>query len=184
MKRFDDVFQTLPSRGWLTEDEARLLWLSASKVKGPYLEVGCFHGRSSVLLAQLCFPEKLHCVDPFKGFSTEDPKGNDTRKEFMRNMNERRIHNFILHQMKIEVWAPRHVNFAYLDGDHTAEGTKEQIMKALQCDPSIIAIHDVNDSGDGLAIKETALRILGPWNERVERLAVWEITQERLSKVA
>jgi hypothetical protein len=64
---------------------------------------------------------------------------------------------------------------AYLDGDHTYQGTYNQIKVAQRCLPSIIAIHDVNDNGGGKMIKEAALSLLGPWNERVERLAVWTI---------
>jgi hypothetical protein len=172
---FEEVYEMIPADGWLSLEEARLLWKWATKVNGPFLEVGCFKGRSSALLSVAAGANKVHCVDPFKGFSTEDPSGELTFEAFKENIGGRELSNIIIHKTKIEVWNPRPVTFAYLDGDHTAQGTSAQIRKAIQCQPSVVAIHDVNDSGGGAEVRDAAIAKLGPWTERVERLAVWDL---------
>lgn len=172
MKTFDEVFATLPD-GWLSEGEARLLWDWALKTEGPILEVGCFKGRSTCLLAALGRP--VTCVDPFSDFSTEDPSGEQTVQVFAANLLARGLCETVtLERKKIEDWTPtERYGFVYLDGDHTYSGTKNQILKALTTWAGVIAIHDVNNSGEGKEVKRAALELLGMWNDRVERLAVW-----------
>jgi len=170
-KSFDEVFDTLPAAGWLSEDEAKLLWSMAEQTEGPILEVGCFRGRSTVLLA--AFGRPVCCVDPFDNFST-DFTGDQIRDMFLMNLEARGIRDVILYRTKIEDWEPTGTfGLTYLDGDHTYQGTLDQIEVALKCRPTVIAIHDVNDSGGGLEVKRAAVELLGAWDERVERLAVW-----------
>lgn len=174
MKTFEEVWPTLPGTGWLAQEEARLLWDSAKQYEGAILEVGCYFGRSTVLLASLGRP--LYCVDPFDGF-TDDYTGDYIHLGWQENLRSRDlIDNIMLFKMRVEDLVSRPpVGFAYLDGDHTAEGTKTQIRVAEECGTKAIAIHDVNDSGEGLAIKQVALEMLGPWKSRVERLATWRL---------
>lgn len=177
---FEEVYETLPGDGWLTRSEAELLWNSALGCLGPILEVGCYKGRSTCLLAALGRP--VYAVDPFDGF-TEDHTGDEIFKAFMTNLSSRHLHNVLLSRKSVEEWyAPEGVTirFAYLDGDHTRQGTLNQISKALHAGARVIAIHDVNDSGGGLQVKEAALKLLGPWKERVERLAVWDLRTGKL----
>ena len=176
MKTFDEIYDTLPGNGWLSRAEAELLYRAASECDGPILEVGCYEGRSTVLLASLGRP--VYAVDPFGGFHSEDPSGERTFTTFISNMASRKITNVILTRKRIEDCYPillSKFGFAYLDGDHTYRGTREQIEAAVWRQSDIIAIHDVNDSGDGAEVKRAALELLGPWDERVERLAVWRM---------
>lgn len=170
-REFQRVYETLPGNGWLTEEEAQLLWVSAVG-KCKVLEVGCHHGRSTVLLAKAA--GFVYAVDPFAGFDSDDPTGEIAYNAFRKNLEERGINNVHLIQCRIEEWKLRKVDMAYLDGDHTPEGTAAQINIAKLCNASTIAIHDVNDSGDGRLIKECALEMLGFWDQRVGRLAVWD----------
>jgi len=170
-KHFDRVFASLPTNGWLSYDEAKCLWRYARIAKGPILEVGCYHGRSTVLLAALGW--RVYTVDSFAGFDSQDPTGSSVEAGFRLNLASRGITNVLLFREKIEDWEPRPVGFAYLDGDHTYLGTLAQIEKALPCGPLAIALHDVNDKGDGREVKRAALERLGMWRERIERLAVW-----------
>jgi hypothetical protein len=169
--RFENAYARLPD-GWLSEPEARMLWELLPMTEGPILEVGCYKGRSTCLLAATGRP--VYAVDPFAGFSTEDPTGEATAREFLHNMALREFTNVTLFPESIETWEPRPVGLAYLDGDHTYQGTAVQIKQALRCQPSVIAIHDVNDSGGGLAVRECAEQRLGPFTGRVERLAWWK----------
>lgn len=190
MRTFEQVFAELPGTGWLSEEEARLLWAAAQQEPGPILEVGCYHGRSTCLLAELGQP--MYCVDPFKSFSTEDPTGEATRAAWARNLVDRGYLPFTidpedehllispaafcyLFAVPIEEWKPRRVSFAYLDGDHTYKGTENQVRCALACQARVIAVHDVNDSGGGVEVRDAAVGILGPWAARAGRLAVWSV---------
>jgi len=175
---FEDVYESLPADGWLTKDEAQLLYETVESITsaGTILEVGAFKGRSTALLAS--FGRLVHVVDPFEGFSTEDPTGIETRNLFLRNMDDRGLMNSVC------LWSTRIEDFnldivkkcvmAYLDGDHTRKGTEAQINTALKLNAQVIAVHDVNDEGDGLQIKQACLERLGPWTKRVGRLAVWD----------
>lgn len=178
---FEEVYKGLPE-GWLSEGEAKLLWDWATSLPAPViLEVGCYKGRSTCLLAQV--PRStVFSVDPFSGFDSDDLSGERTKSIWHSNIESRGFLNVHQYEIPIEkfqegswiFYGPKRVDFAYLDGDHTAEGTRRQIEAALEFEAKVIAIHDVNDSGEGAAIKEVALRLLGPWNVRVERLAIWD----------
>ncbi len=169
MTPFDELFETLPTHGWLTKDEGQLLYETAQKASGPILEVGCYHGRSSVLLASL--GRIVYCVDPFDGFSTEDPTGAMTRAAWIQNLQP--YGNAMLFVQKIEDWQCRPVGMAYLDGDHTYEGTRHQIAAAQLCGAKSIAIHDVSNSGGGIPISKAAWEMLGRWSDKVGTLGVW-----------
>lgn len=172
--KFDTVYNLLPAHGWLTKDEARLLWDTAVACVGAILEVGSYYGRSTVLLAST--GRQVHSVDPFVRFDDADPSGDIIRASLLKNLHDRSLHNVTQHRCPIEEWQPVMVGFAYLDGDHTYQGTLRQIEKAMLCGAPVIAIHDVNDSGGGLEVKRAALHLLGSWDNRVERLAVWHRT--------
>ena len=170
MMTFDEIFETLPTNGWLTREEARLLHDTVKDCQGPILEVGSYHGRSTVLLASL--GREVHCVDPFTGFDSDDPTGDVTKSKFLLNLSERRVSNIRLHRKKIEDWFPMFVfGFAYLDGDHTYGGTLRQIDKAIDAGVKTFCIHDYNQEGDGVAIvkavKDRRLNVI----RVVERMA-------------
>lgn len=170
---FDEVFPTIPAEGWLAEDEARLLWEIASVCEGPILEVGCYCGRSTILLAHLGRP--VYAVDPFAGFSRDDPTGEGIKTRFLENLAYYAIHNVLLFQQRIEDWEPCPLGFAYLDGDHTYAGTVAQIRKALVCKPQYIALHDIGEQGEAVDVTRAAFNNLGAWTLRANRLAVWRI---------
>lgn len=175
--RFEDVYYDLPKNGWLSKPEAELLWRIAGGVSGPILEVGCYYGRSTCLLAAL--GRSVHSVDPFTGFDDGDPSGDAIHAAFLANLAERNLTDVTWYRQRIEDWTPPEATtfgFAYLDGDHTYEGTKSQIKAALAAGVRRIAVHDVNDDGEGAAVKRACMiQFGGEWVERVERLAYWEV---------
>ena len=179
MKTFDEVYETLPGTGWLSRDEAELLYRIASETTGQILEVGCYHGRSTCLLG--AFGRPMLAFDKFAGFSDEDPSGDKTLAAFLDNLKTRDLYNVVLvkvdfanWQVPAQSWYFGPVGLAYLDGDHSYSGTIIQIEKAIQAGAEVIAIHDVNDSGGGAMVKDAAISMLGCWDERVDRLAVWK----------
>ena len=182
---FDELFDSLPD-GWLSKEEAKLLWKWVNLVDGSVLEVGCYKGRSTILLAAT--GRAVCTVDPFNNFDSDDPGGMRIYREFYANVLERGVSIAVtgegddgpapsgvtLWRQRIEDWTPRPIGFAYLDGDHTFDGTVAQVKDALACGASVIAAHDVNDRGEGREVKRACLKLLGPWADRVERLAVWD----------
>lgn len=182
-------FNRCTAQGWLTIEEALLLVSYAEKTEGPMVEVGSYQGRSAMLLAQLEDTEfigglihrRLYCIDPWDDEFSTDMTGDQLFSAFRRNLYNLSgvTHvDVVSMRMRIEDWTPdRSYEFLYLDGSHTYKGTIAQIDKALLCKPKVIAMHDVNDEGGGAEVKRAALERLGPWKERMGRLAVWEVSQ-------
>lgn len=171
---FDEAYEMIPGNGWLSEDEAELLWMMAALCDGPILEVGCYKGRSTCLLAYL--GRQVYAVDPFDEFTT-DHDGDQIQRTLLDNLAARDLTNVEVFRQRIEDWQRKTVGFAYLDGDHSYDGTVRQIEIAVAClsgqGTNGIAVHDYNDSGDGLEVKQAAMELLGPPKERAGRLAVW-----------
>jgi hypothetical protein len=171
MTTFEAAFERITGNGWLSRGEAALLWWAAGETAGPILEIGCYKGRSTMLLVQLGRP--LMCVDPFAGFSTEDPSGELTYKEWLENTRE--FANIQLYKVRVECWVPRPAAFAYLDGDHSAVGTRIQIGAAKRAGAKVVAVHDVSNSAGGQIVRDAAVAELGKWHHLVETLAVWRL---------
>lgn len=162
---FKEVFSRVTPRGWLTEGEAKVLWDYAH---GRILEVGSYCGRSTYLLAHR---GEVISVDPFDNFDTGDMTGDGIYKEFLENTKDLPVTNY---KMKIEEWKPEPVDFAFLDGDHTYQGTRDQIIAAIACHPEYIAIHDYSNSAGGVLIMNACDDILGKPDFVVETLALWK----------
>jgi hypothetical protein len=176
---FLQVYEHLPSHGWLSHPEAAHLHHLLKYVglkKWNVLEVGCYQGRSTCMMAP--FANLVFCVDPWEDGWSTGYSGAEINHRFKANLMDRGIFNTITYRSRIEDWLKPdeyQIQYAYLDGDHTYEGTKAQIEAALDCNVGWLSIHDVNDKGDGLAVKEAALEMLGKWEHRVERLATWKL---------
>lgn len=149
---FDELFLSLPDEGWLTESEALLLLDAAGNTSGSILEVGCYCGRSTVLLASLGRP--VISVDPFSGFNSDDPNGEGVKSRFLGNLKKHGVSNVRLYEQRIEAWKVEPCGFAYLDGDHTYQGTINQLDVAVLCGVSEMCIHDWNTWGAGVEIKK------------------------------
>ena len=151
-----------PSNGWLKVEEAKLLWSAADATTGPILEIGCYYGKSTCLLATLGRP--MYCIDPFENFDSDDMGGRGVHKSFLQNLSERNIQNVELFCKRCEDWDRREVGFAYLDGDHTFAGTIDQIRVAKLCGVKTMCLHDYANSGGDrhikMAVKKSRLKIL------------------------
>jgi len=170
MKTLEEVYATLPTNGWLSYPESELLYTAAQQTEGPILEVGCYYGRSTVLLTSL--DRLVTTVDSFKNFDSDDPSGEHVYGHFWSNIRSRGIHNIILQKQPIEEWLPDRIyDFAYLDGDHTYQGTINQIQVALCAGVRSMCIHDYAKSGGGVevakAIMDSPIKIVN----LVERMA-------------
>lgn len=167
------IFDNLP-QGWLSLSEAVLLVHWAEQTDGPILEVGSYYGRSAVLLSHV---REVLCIDPWQdcGEFVYGPgvTGDEVYEAFKQNVFNHPVSWFrdTIEKVRLPPWS---FMFWYLDGDHSYQGTLNQIDRALSHLPKIIAVHDVNDTGGGAEIKRACIERLGPWTERVERLAIWD----------
>ena len=171
---FEEALASTPHRGWLKEDEARLLWDRVNQSpRGTVLEVGSYYGRSTVLLAHT--GHRIYVVDPFVGFDTCDMSGEDAYKGLIENLMKRGLYNVTIFKQKIEEWSILPVVFAYLDGDHTFEGTVAQIKIAIEAGAKRMCIHDYERAGDGLEVVRAVASI--PLNvvETAGRMAYCEV---------
>lgn len=171
MSTYEQIFKSLTPLGWLDEIEAPMLWKAAEMTTGAIVEVGSYHGRSAMLLAS--FGRPLYCVDPWDSNFTTDYTGDQIYASFLNNLAA--YSNVIPVRCKVEEWTPIEAGLVYLDGDHTYEGTLRQIRKALECHPQVLAMHDVNDGGEGKHVKRAALELLGKWYNRANKLAIWKL---------
>ena len=170
---FLECYSRITSHGWLEMDEAMLLVYAAEKTKGPMIEVGCYQGRSAMLLAQL--GRELHCIDPWDNHFHSDLTGDEIFKKFLLNISSLPVWADVGYvRSKVEYVKPFPAEFVYLDGDHTYEGTLAQCRFAKACGAKVIAVHDVEDKGGGAEVARAAIEVLGPYTQKVRRLAVWE----------
>jgi len=165
---FEEAWEQSCGDGWLTEPEARLLWETALLTQGRILEVGVYKGKSTTLLAML--NRIILTVDPFSNFDSADMSGDQIQAIFQENLSSRGIQNVFHFRVKIEDWNPQQVSFAYLDGDHTYQGTLNQIGKAKEAGAIDICIHDYSETGGGLEVKRAIETFHMSVIKRVERM--------------
>lgn len=171
LEEFKVIYDQIPGNGWLSENEAKLLWFAVTQSTGPILEVGCYQGRSTCLLAATLRP--VYAVDPFNDEFDDTNPGEVLLTKFKDNLLQRNLHNVQLYRQKIKDWKPQPVNFAYLDGDHTYPGTLEQITIATRlCNATHVCIHDYESVPIKNAVSYTRLNVLAV----VERMAYCERT--------
>ena len=151
---FDEAWEIIPGNGWLHKEEGQLLWNVVQSCRGDILEVGCYQGKSSCLMALAAGVQRqIHSVDPFEGFDSDDMTGDKTLDAWIQNTGARSEYcNIRLWATKVELWKPLPCGFAYLDGDHTYQGTVNQIRKARETGCKEVCIHDYAQTGDGRAI--------------------------------
>jgi len=106
--------------GWLTEDQARLLWQQAVAVPagGLIVEIGSHQGRSTVVLAAA--GARVVAIDPFVGGAMFGGKA--TRDRFLANLERAGVTDRVqLRQAKSTELRPEWrepIDFLYIDGKH------------------------------------------------------------------
>lgn len=126
-------------------DSAKCAVLSALALSlrdrvGLFVEVGCWQGRSTMVLANAIFPQVLHCVDHWKGDLTSPDTGvspqlaasRDVQAEFVHNMNTATHGNYRIFNMDWEAYAASRRGpefaFVHLDAAHDYESVYKQVL--------------------------------------------------------
>lgn len=120
---FDAVFAGVADiDGWLTREQARVLWTEACRVPagGRIVEIGSHQGRSTVVLAAAAEGGEVVAIDPFVGGALFG--GVATRTKFLHNIERAGVAGRVeLRQVKSTDLRPDwdgEIGFLYIDGKH------------------------------------------------------------------
>lgn len=131
---------------------------------GLMIEIGCWEGKSTVAIANACFPEILHCVDTWKGnvaeqkvtgsnhCSVQIAQERDVFGQFLQNMQEFTKGNFVAHQQDCQEYLAANqetIKFCHIDGSHDypSVATTLQLLlpwltpNAILCGDDIASAH-------------------------------------------
>ncbi len=144
--------------GWMTEGQARALYDAAAGCPpgGTILEIGSFHGRSTIVLASGCPPEAtVIAIDPhagndrgpqeIEGFEAEADQDHAT---FNRNLTDAGVADRVRHLRAFSHDALADIDgtidVLYIDGAHRYAPARADIVRygARVRDDGVMLIHD------------------------------------------
>jgi MMP 1-O-methyltransferase len=141
--------------GWLSPDEAQLLYSLAKKTKGrgKIVEIGSWKGRSTICLvtgAQEAGTEKIIAIDPHTGSPEHQTAGQkiDTFAEFKKNISAAGLIDSVVPMVMTSRAAATALNepieLCFIDGNHDYESAKEDfdLWFPKLIEGGIIAFHD------------------------------------------
>jgi predicted O-methyltransferase YrrM len=121
MTGFDEVFAAVKDiDGWLTEEQARLLWERAAALPSGarIVEIGSHHGRSTVVLATAAPEAELVAIDPYE---EDEPRPADLVR-FEQNLERAGVRERVRHVHASSTAAlsdvPGEIDLLYIDGAH------------------------------------------------------------------
>jgi SAM-dependent methyltransferase len=118
--------------GWLTEAEALLLFTRAIRPEvHRIIEIGCWKGRSSTLLAQIArdYGKEFETVDDFSGRGdlAEGAAAQDVKGKFLAHMDGLPYRLWHPTQLPERVQVPGGFDLAYIDGCHLEDAVRRDI---------------------------------------------------------
>lgn len=141
--------------------------LARQAPEGAMVEIGCWEGRSSIVLAQLIYPRVLHCVDHWQGNTDEDPehasgvtaRERDVLAQFVGNMDQCTAGNWTHYVQSWQQWtawaqafnargdAQFRIAFLHLDASHDRKSVRDclQAIKPFLVDGAILCGDDAFD---------------------------------------
>lgn len=129
------------------------------------VEIGCYQGESTVIFASFSNIEKIYAVDPWlNGYDSSDEASyqfpmTDVEKAFdnRTNSNKKIKKMKLKSEEAVELFNDRSLDFVYIDGNHTYESTKQDILSWVRKVKSNLFIggHDyLNPCGVKQAVDE------------------------------
>jgi SAM-dependent methyltransferase len=138
--------------------------LARQAPEGAMVEIGCWEGRSSVVLAQLLYPRVLHCVDHWRGNTDEDTdhksvqiaKERDVLGTFVANMDNCTAGNWVHYVLNWQEWIlmwaqgrtpQRSIAFLHLDASHDRASVRDCLaaLEPFLVDGAILCGDDAYD---------------------------------------
>ena len=153
-------------KGHLGLNEGFLLFKIARSLRenSVIVEIGSFKGKSTCFIAEGIGDKKMQffCIDPWMDGLMQE-KGDAIFNEFLQNTKRYRNRFCILRKFSHEVikeWPThRKIDFLWVDGDHSYEGVKKDILDwiPLVKKSSFVCFHDYRDApGVKKAVDELA----------------------------
>jgi hypothetical protein len=142
--RFRHLLWSEFHENWYSDEQCRALFNAyelARELIGDVVEVGCWEGRSTSVLANACYPVPLHAVDTWEGNADESPdhptvalaKQRDVYRTFLKNMKSLTLGNVTPHVMRsLDFFAKRvkPIKFCHIDASHDYGSVKADIEAA------------------------------------------------------
>jgi predicted O-methyltransferase YrrM len=127
--------------GWLSDDQARVLWDAARAVRAPgrIVEIGSFRGRSMIVLASAAAPGvELVAIDPHGGsdrgpqeIEADAQRGDADHDAFESNLSRAGVRDRVRHVRMFAREAAGQVagdiDLLYIDGAHRYQPVREDI---------------------------------------------------------
>ena len=149
LKKIDKI------KGHLGLNEGFLLFKIAKSLSenSVIVEIGSFKGKSTCFIAEGIGNKKMQffCIDPWMDGLMQE-RGDAISNKFLQNTKKYRDRFSILRGFSYEVikdWpAQRKIDFLWIDGDHSYEGVKKDILNwiPLVKKNSFICFHDYRDA--------------------------------------
>lgn len=152
VKRIANTFE-----GWLTTEEAKYLFDTASQLKnqGVIVEIGSYKGKSTSFIgngAKIAGVDKLFCIDPHIGSEKLRQKLGvyNSFEQFQQNCIKANVNDIVHPIVDISENAIKNftdkIEFLFIDGDHSYEAVKLdfELWSPLLINGGIISFHDTN----------------------------------------
>ncbi len=155
-------------KGWLTEEEARVLYRHVSELgaTGPILEIGSFHGKSTIVLARAAkaIGSRVVAVDPHEGINYWQGDiqplphlGGPSFDSFQENLTDAGVSDVVeplvmRSSEAFETLKDREpFAFVFIDGNHGYDNVRQDFELWSQClvTGGVIAFHDSNGKMPG-----------------------------------
>jgi len=147
---------------WYNDKQIEVLKDTVLKIKnleGSIVEIGCWEGKSTIAIANICYPEIVEAVDTWKGNYDEDPKhpsvilanSRDVFMEFTNNIKrftKNNVKSFKQDCFKFLINKTDPIKFCHIDASHDYNSVKKTITMLL---PKLVngAIICGDDYGSG-----------------------------------
>jgi len=171
-------------QGWMSWEELAYL---AEKAKSAtcVVELGSWKGRSTKAMAMTC-KGKIYAVDSWRGSTEGDATGVEAEQRGRETIKGEFYDNVAIEHKNVVVTDCEHafagtslkhlagtVDFAFVDGDHSFEHVKRDILTCLDlmAPGGILSGHDLNEPGVAKAVNE-----LLPGAKSVGGTSIWEYT--------
>jgi beta-1,4-mannosyl-glycoprotein beta-1,4-N-acetylglucosaminyltransferase len=168
-KHFAEGWQPTFHEDWYSGGQALYVGQQARQApEGAIVEIGCWEGRSSIVLAQMIHPRILHCVDHWQGNTDEAAdhesgriaRERDVEKTFRLNMDSCTAGNWKAYAQSWQEWIrggwqlwlefdPPPISFLHLDASHDRASVRDclQAIKPFLVDGAILCGDDAYSEG-------------------------------------